>query len=191
MCGRDAGHVDPAYQRAVGQALQMFKRRKRSEGPKPSPSLEETYRGIRTMALEAGARGLAAPSPDHPDVSGVVVDIPAEGGFATVVALSDNTTSMYTSTGGGTIGAGEHAEVASATQRLLVEVQRNLGLFSAQDDHELPPLGFVRFHVLNPSTGMQADLPEGAFWGKEGHELMPVITLVQDVISAIRAVSPT
>lgn len=142
------------------------------------------------MALDSVARGLASPSLGHPEVSGIVVDVPARGGFATVVALTDGTTSMYTSTGGGTIGAGAHAEVAAATQRLLVEAQRNLGQFASKDDHGLPPAGFVRLHVLTPSVGRSIDVPENAFWGREPHELMPVIASVQAVISAISAASP-
>ena len=143
------------------------------------------------MALGAPNQGLPAPSVDHPDVSGLVVDIPAQGGFATVIAMTDNTTSMYTSTGGGTIGAGEHAAVAAATQRLLDEVQRNLGLFEAHDDADLPAAGFVRLHVLAPSVGRHADVPEDAFWGRADHELTPVIAAVQDVVSAIRTAAPS
>jgi len=82
------------------------------------------------MALGAVAKGLQSPGEDHPDVSGLVVDIPAEGGFATVVALTDDTTSMYMSTGGGTIGAGGHQNVASTTQALLTAAQGQLGAFT-------------------------------------------------------------
>lgn len=124
-------------------------------------------------------------------MSGLVVDIPAQGGYATVVALTDSTTSMYTSTGGGTIGAGEHATVAAATQQLLAEVQRHRGMFEAAPDTDLPSAGFVRFHVLAPSAGRRlADVPEDAFWGRTDHELMPVLAAVQEVISAVRAAGP-
>ncbi len=143
------------------------------------------------MALDTVANGLVAPLPEHPDVSGIVVDVPGEGGFATIVALTDGTTSMYTSTGGGQIGAGTHAHVANATQRLLAEVQRNLGHFNSQDDDAFPPEGLVRLHVLTPSAGRRTDVPENAFWGREDHHLMPVIALVQDVITAISSVSPS
>jgi hypothetical protein len=88
----------------------------RTEGAGP-------YEGLRSTALSAVANGLQSPTDDHPDVSGLVVDIPVQEGFAAVVALTDNTTSMYTSVGGGTIGAGEHQNVASATQALLSSAQ--------------------------------------------------------------------
>ncbi len=123
-------------------------------------------------------------------MSGIVVDVPSGGAFATIVALTDNTTSMYTSTGGGTLGAGEHAEVAAATHRLLAEVQRHLDQFADGDDQQLPPAGLVRLHVLTPTDTRWADVPDAAFWGREGHPLVPVIAQVQTVIAAIRTVSP-
>ena len=142
------------------------------------------------MALDAAARGLVSASPESPDVSGVVVDVPGSGGVATIVALADGTTSMYTSTGGGRIGAGTHAHVAAATAMLLAEVQRHLGLFGAPDDRGLPASSAVRLHVLTPNGGRHADVPDDAFWGRQDHPLMPVIARVQEVISAISTASP-
>ena len=142
------------------------------------------------MALDAVTRGLASTSPEHPDVAGLVVDIPAKGGFVTIVGLADGASSMYTSVGGGIIGAGTQAAVAAATEAALVEVQRNLGLFKNRDDHALPPEGLVRLHVLTSSASRRVDVPEGAFWGREGHELTPVISTVQNLISALSAASP-
>lgn len=163
-------------------------RRKRGGGRSKSP--EEVYRGLRGLALDAVAQGLTASSSEHPDVSGLVVDVPAQGGFATVVALVDNTTSMYTSTGGGTIGAGEHAAVAAATHRLLTVVQAQLGSFPRKDDGGLPPPGSVRFHVLTPSGSRCEDVPEDSFWGRVNDPLTPVIASTQALITAIREISP-
>lgn len=168
----------------------MFGRKKR-ENSEPSPDAPaNTYNDLRAMALDAVTRGLASSSPEHPDVAGLVADIPASGGFVTIVGLADGTSSMYTSVGGGVIGAGTHAAVASATNAALVEVQRNLDKFASRDDHALPPEGFVRLHVLTSSASRRADVPESAFWRRESHELMPVIATVQNLISALSAASP-
>jgi len=118
-----------------------------------------------------------------------VLDIPAEDAYATAVALTDNTTSMYTSVGGGTIGAGEHPRVAQATHRLLSLVQDHLGSFGGDDDGRLPPAGHVRDHLLTPSGNRYVDVPEDGFWGRAEHEFMPVIAASQDLLSAIREVS--
>jgi hypothetical protein len=139
-------------------------------------------------ALESGI--LPAPPIEHPDVSGVVVDIPASGGSATLVALTDNTTSLYTSTGGGTIGAGEHAAVATATHGLLASVQQHLDAFSDSDDAARPSGGTIRFHVLSARGQRMTDVPEDAFWGRVSHPLMPVIAATQVVISSMQTVGP-
>lgn len=114
----------------------------------------------------------------------MVVDIPASGGHATVVSLADNTTSLYTSVGGGTIGAGAHAVVAAATHILIDTAESQLSLFATEGDDSLPP-GSVRFHVLGFDRSHMLDVPEDCFWGRTPHDLMPTIAATQDVITAI------
>lgn len=174
--------------RTRGTMALVLGRRKRGSSGSERP--DDVYRGLRSLALDSVANGLDLPGADHRDVSGVVVDIPAEGGFATVVGLTDNTTSLYTSTGGGTIGAGEHPEVAAATHRLLSAVQAQLGSFRRQDDGDFPPAGNVRFHVLTPAGSRSEDVPEDSFWGRAAHELMPVIASTQELVTAISQASP-
>lgn len=169
----------------TGHPGEVLGRRRKRERPQPA----EVYGDLRTMALRAVAEGLAPPSSEHPDVSGVVLDIPAQDAYATVVALTDNTTSMYTSVGGGTIGAGEHPQVAEATRRLLSVVQDHLGAFVRHDDGSLPLAGHVRYHLLTPSGNRYVDVPEDGFWGRAEHELIPVIAASQELLSAIREVT--
>ena len=146
---------------------------------------------LRATALGAAEQGLPAPPSDHAHVSGVVIDIPRQGGTATLVAMTDNTTSLYTSTGGGTLGTGNHAAVAAATHALLSAVERQLESFQDADDGSLPPAGVVRVHVLTPSGERRAtDLPEDSFWGRSPHALVPVIAAAQNVISKMCEVSP-
>jgi hypothetical protein len=115
-----------------------------------------------------------------------VIDIPSQGGFATLVALTDNTTSLYTSVGGGTIGLGSHQPVAEATDQLLATIEPRLGEFWADEDDGFPSEGFARIHVLLPDSRRMADIPESSFWGKAPHSLMPVIAAVQAVMTASR-----
>jgi hypothetical protein len=44
------------------------------------------------------------------------MDWSMDNGTATLVAYDDGTTSLYTSTGGGVIGAGSHGEVRDAAE---------------------------------------------------------------------------
>lgn len=149
---------------------------------------ETTYESLRRMALSAVIQGLAAPGPDHLEVSGVVVDIPMRGAFATFVALTDGTVSMYMSTGGGTIGAGTHTEVSAAARRLLAAIQRDVDLFTLPVNNDFPPAG-VRFHVLSADRPRTEDMPEEAFWGRGEHPLNAVIAAAHYVITVVRQVA--
>jgi len=165
----------------------MLGRRKRSGQESASPA--EMYRDLRSMAFEAAVSGVIPVHRDHPEVFGLVADIPAQGGYATIVALGDNSTSMYTSTGGGTIGAGERPAVAASTQQLLAVVQAHLDAFASADDGTLPEQGWVRLHVLTDQMPRRADVSEDAFWGKASDPLVPVIAAVQDVMSRMREIT--
>ena len=155
------------------------------------PQRQNPYEGLRSMALRAAGSGLLTSSPNHPHVVGLVVDIPAQGGFAAVVALNDNTASMYTSVGGGIIGAGAHAAVADAIEVLLRTVEAHLQTFLPEDDESLPGPDLVRFHLLGPSERGRADVPEDAFWGRRPDPLTPVISATQDLITKMRTQTPT
>ena len=165
----------------------MFRRRNRDTSTGSPVAVFEDLRSNALAAVQVGV----SPHDARTYVAGVVVDIPAEGGFATVVALADNTTSMYTSVGGGIIGAGEHRFVAEATRRLLTEVESRLAMFRTKDDGGLPPPGSVRFHVLTPAGNWYSDVPESCFWDQAPHDLSAVIGATQHVVAAIRQAQPS
>ncbi len=152
---------------------------------------EELYRSLRTRAIEDSPGLIADPGPEHPGVIGAVVDIPSEGGSATVVALADGTTSMYTSTGGGVIGGGGHARVVAATHALLAVVQSMLTMLPADDRTDLPPQDLVMLTVLTPDGRRRAGLPVEAFWGREPSTVAPLLGAIHAVISALREITPT
>ena len=151
------------------------------------PEPASIYADLRARALDAVQSG-HVPSTLRSGALGVVVDIPASGGFVTIVGLADNTTSMYTSTGGGTIGAGAHRAVATATQALLAVVDAHRSSFDDHVDDALPPPGMVRFHGLAEAGGFVVDVPEDSFWGRAPHALMPLIAATQELIGAISAI---
>jgi hypothetical protein len=150
----------------------------------------EMYATLRTAALDAVALGLPAPPAEHPTVSGVVVDVPAPGGFVTIVAMGEGSTSMYASNGGGVIGAGGHASVARTTHALLAGIEPHLTGLDASDETSHPPPGLVRLFVLTPTGRRVADAPEDAFWGRLDHPLGDVLAGVQSVVSALREAAP-
>lgn len=154
------------------------------------PELTESYFDLRSMALKAVDDGRLRPLSDYATVSGIVVDVPALGGFATLVALADNTTSLYTSVGAETFRTGSHGAVAVETQRLLRTADLYVDAFTEQDDLDLPPHGLVRFHLLSLTGGRIVDVPEASFWGREPHVLGPLIAAALTVITKVREASP-
>jgi hypothetical protein len=148
----------------------------------------EMYESLRRHALDAAALGLPPATGGHAGVAGIVVDVPADGGFATLIAMTDGTASLYTSVGGGIIGAGGHRDVAAAIDRLLGAAAAQIDAFTPDEDPSQPPAETVRVFVLTPSGRRRADVAQEAFWGERDDRLMPVIAAVQDLITAMRQV---
>ena len=147
----------------------------------------ETYRQLREMALSPATARLLAPGPDHPDVAGVIIDLPQGGSdYVTLVAMSDGTTSLYNSLGGGQIGNGQYQAVADATHQLLTIVQRELAHFYETTDTSHTAAGAVRIFAPSPTGLRSTDVSDDAFWGRAEDRLSPVIAAIQAVITEIR-----
>jgi hypothetical protein len=141
------------------------------------------YEGLRDLALDAGqVRGVRG------RIAAIVIDIPAEGGYATIAGFADDTTSLYGSTGGGTIGAGNFRPVAEATRQLLHTAAAHIDAFTETDSGAWPPTGSVRFHLVAAEGNKFLDVPESSFWGRETREVMPIIEAAQVVVAGIRMV---
>lgn len=113
----------------------MFGRRKR---PAPDPGIALDLRA-RVFGLDPASAGLA-PTGRHPRVYGAVLETGLDRGWFTLVALADGTTSLYLSSGGGVIGAGEHERVAAASLAFVDVVERHLDSYGP-DPGDAPPAG--------------------------------------------------
>jgi hypothetical protein len=148
----------------------------------------EVYSGLRRQILELDPREVGIePSPEHPRVWGFVMDTGYTNGTATVVALADGTTSLYTSGGGGIIGAGGHATVAAATHDLLRLVEDDLDQIPADAEDSLPPADWVVLRALT-FDGRRALLAEEDELGYDRHPLSPVFHAVHRVITELRLI---
>src|SRR5882724_6714324 len=98
----------------------MFGRRKQklsAGGAAP----EAVFAALRqnVLGLDPSAVGLA-PTPGRPRVWGGLMDMGyPDRRWASLVVVGDGTVSLYTSTGGGMIGAGAHPNVAAVAERWL------------------------------------------------------------------------
>lgn len=155
-------------------------RRRRTRHP------AEAYRGLRQLIFELDpARAGMRPTAALPAVWGAVMDLSYPGVSATLVALADATTSLYTSTGGGILGAGEHAPVARASAVLLGTVEEHLPLMPPSDDTSLPAPGYVVLRALT-YDGRRAVTATEAELGRGQHPLSAVFFAAHEVISEIR-----
>ena len=108
-------------------------------------------------------------------------------GAATLVCLSDGTTSLYTSSGGGIIGGGSHESVVRQTEKLLQVVDGHLAQMAEAVDQSLPADGYTIIRALTregPRTyqALEVDL------GKGRSVMSPVFYAAHDVITQLRLI---
>jgi hypothetical protein len=104
------------------------------------------------------------------------------------VAVADGTVSLYTSTGGGTVGAGEHLSARQAGQRFLRAAAESAPWMTPTTDFPLPSEGNVRFHVRTPEGDVTAEVPEDELRGRRDL-LAPLYRAGQDVMTEIRMIA--
>jgi hypothetical protein len=109
-------------------------------------------------------------------------------GTATLVTFADGTTSLYFSNGGGVIGAGAHAAVRSASERLLATAEAQLADLEPATETPLPQVGRVRFYIRTFSGTLTAEAAEQALVSKHDR-LSPLFHAGHGVITAIRLTS--
>lgn len=109
----------------------------------------DAYLGLRNLVFTQSPADLGIALQAIPDsVWGALVEIGLNSGCVTLVSLADGTTSMYTSTGGGVIGAGAHKGPAAASRHLLIELQAHLDQLPDAEACPLPGLDGVAFVAL-------------------------------------------
>jgi hypothetical protein len=116
-----------------------------------------------------------------------------DDGTATLVAYDDGTTSLYTSVGGGVIGAGSHEEVRDAAEAFRTEAERMLREFTAvlaADSLPLPPPNAVSFYVIADSATFRAGPIATSLLIAGEHPLAALCNKAQAVIAAIHEVAP-
>ena len=154
---------------------------------KPIRSAEaDVARGLREQAFTTE---VAVPATSATSDSSRPLAFFMETGYpeavASLVCFADGTTSLYFSTGGGIIGAGQHETVRTAAAQLLAVAQQHADKLTVADSHPLPALGRVRFYLRMPYELRSADEAE-AILGEGTHALSPLFTAGHAVITAVR-----
>jgi hypothetical protein len=158
--------------------------RKRKQGDPPGASGELRQQALSVRAIDLGiTRGALR-------VWGLLMETGYPEAVATLVAFADGTTSLYFSSGGGTIGAGSHDTVREASEELLRTADQHVDKFIPTKEYPLPKEGRVRFYVHTFDGILTADRNEEDL-GYERDPLAPVFHAGHAVISAIRELDET
>ncbi|HUA28943.1 MAG TPA: hypothetical protein VMC03_08650 [Streptosporangiaceae bacterium] len=146
----------------------------------------EIFQGLREkiLTVDPAEVGLDRFSQDH-KVWGALLETGYPRGTATLVALTDGTTSLYLSTGGGVIGAGTNVRVAAATRAFLTAVENDLGLLTPDQGSEVPAEGRVFIRALTYQGRYSAEAAE-ADLGYGRHPLSAVFHAGHGVITELR-----
>jgi hypothetical protein len=152
--------------------------------------------GLDAIAeLRARALGLDVASIQTPDgepwrgAAVAMMEIGLASGVASFLAIADGTVSMYTSVGGGVIGAGEHAAVRGAAERFRVVAADARHHLQWTTEFPLPTPGEVRFHVRMGDDAWTGAASESAL--RTGRQpLSELYAAGQDLITEVRLASP-
>jgi hypothetical protein len=150
----------------------------------------EVYADLRSISLTVDVADIHLP-PGEPwsGASVAMMEIGLSSGTATIVAIADGSVSMYTSTGGGVIGAGEHAAVRAAGDRFRGAAAAARADLLPTTEFPGPTPGEVRFQLRTEDGGFTGAAPEAALAGGR-HPLSELYAAGQDLVTEIRLASP-
>lgn len=109
---------------------------------------------MRLAILRVAPADVVPVAPGHTgDVLALVTDLDVDGETATIVCVADESTSLYLSTGGGLIGAGQRdPAVAKETLAILARTRPLLDSMPSVAEPPPPPgAGRARFTAVTPA----------------------------------------
>ena len=114
---------------------------------------DDVFLGLRAQAMHVKPADLGIGVDEAAPIFGVLMETGYEAGSATFLCLADGTVSLYTSTGGGVIGSGEHEAVRAACLEMLSWTNQYANEFLAAGqparEYPLPGVGRVFFYLLS------------------------------------------
>jgi hypothetical protein len=115
-----------------------------------------------------------------------VIDFGQSSGTETLVCIADGTVSLYTSSGGGVLGAGGHDAVWDAAGRLLETAAGAVPYLRVVDEPPpLPAASRVRLSVRTFDGTLSDEVPEETLQ-RGRHLLSPFYAAAQDVLTEVR-----
>ena len=149
---------------------------------------QSRYMELRKMVLHVDPAEIAVGEGGWQGASVALMEMPVGDATATIMAVADGTVSLHTSTGGGTIGAGEHLSARRAGERFLKAAADSAPFMTPTSDFPLPSDGMVRFHVRTPEGDVTDEAPEETLRARR-HRLAPLYLAGQDLMTEIRVIA--
>ena len=148
------------------------------------PAFDKQFVALRGQFLAM------AKEPGPEPLRGAVMDLGMGHACGTVVCAADGSTSIYFSTGGGTIGAGAHQTVAAASKAFLTAVDQRLAQFGPVVDDAPPALAKATVQFVAVTTeGLRTLTVAEADARQKTHAAYPLYAYGQNVITQIRLLS--
>ena len=174
---------------AIGILISCTGKKKKSLSEKGQPTENTTeqnpYMDMRQMAFSAKAEQIGLKNIANNKVYGLITEMAMNPGSASVISFLTGDTSLYLSSGGGFIGAGQHEEVREMVKKKVDGFQKYLSNAEKIDKPKLPESGKVNFNFLTKNgiysvTENMADLESGK------SELSTLFAEVNEIITQIR-----
>jgi hypothetical protein len=149
-----------------------------------APSKREVYVGLRNQIFQLTRDKCGLPPNAQPsEPCAAIMDWGVKTGTATVVAVADGTTSIYLSSGGGSIGGGQsHAAIREAGQHFLALSKEFLPQMQVTTEYPLPATGQVIFYVRTVGGVVTARVSEGEL-SSHRHPLSRLGDAAQQIIT--------
>ena len=150
------------------------------------PSAPVSENPLRAMVFNVTAEEIGLTFTSHPSpVWGLIMELGLASGVTTLVALADGTTSLYFSSGGGIIGAGENSRVRDAAAAWLAMAAEHLTLFQLTADTAPPAPGRVVLYAKS-FRGLQRLEAGEVELATHQHPAAPLFHAGQAVLTTIR-----
>jgi len=155
------------------------------EQPRQSTDDENIYLSMRTMAFGMQAEQIGLTGLTDDEVYGQITEIDMGKGTVSVISYLSGDTSLYLSSGGAFIGAGQHQDVKEMVAKKVASFQKYVSKAKKVDAPFLPAAGKVNFNFLTKNgvyvvTVNLADLESGK------SEYADLFGEVNEIITQIR-----
>ncbi len=165
----------------------FFNRRPGAKPIAPTYQCAEIYTAMRSKILSLSAEKIDDAGENK--AKAILIEIGRPEAVVTLVSYGDGGASMYFSSGGGIIGAGEvpHQDARAASLCLIAAAPTFLSQLSKTSDFPLPHPGFGRFYLVMP-TGVYTSEVKLEDLYKKQNSLWQLFYLGDQLITQIRLI---